>query len=58
MQQFSAGLAATISGSIVTEIAVQDSTVKAISGYHFVGYLAVGLTVIAMILGSRLKAVK
>jgi hypothetical protein len=58
MQQFSAGLAATISGSIVTEIAVQDSTVKAISGYHFVGYLAVGLTVFAMILGSRLKAVK
>lgn len=57
MQQFSAGLAATISGSIVTEIAVQDATVKAISGYHFVGYLAVGLTVIAMILGSRLKSV-
>jgi predicted MFS family arabinose efflux permease len=57
MQQFAAGLAATISGSIVTEIAVQDATVKAISGYHFVGYLAVGLTVIAMILGSRLKSV-
>jgi len=58
MQQFAAGIAATISGSIVTEIAIKDSELKSISGYHYVGYLAVGLTIIAMILGSRLKPVK
>jgi predicted MFS family arabinose efflux permease len=57
MQQFAAGLAATISGSVVTEIVVKDATIKAISGYHIVGYMAVGLTIIAMLLGSRLKAV-
>ena len=57
MQQFAAGLAATISGSVVTEIVVEDATVKAISGYHLVGYMAVALTLLAMFLGSRLKAV-
>ena len=57
MQQFAAGLAATISGSVVTEIVVEGAAVKAISGYHIVGYMAVGLTLIAMLLGSRLKAV-
>jgi predicted MFS family arabinose efflux permease len=58
MQQFAAGIAATVSGSIVTEIAIKDSELKSINGYHYVGYLAVGLTIIAMILGSRLKPVK
>jgi MFS transporter, DHA1 family, inner membrane transport protein len=58
MQQFAAGLAATISGSVVTEIVVENAAVKAISGYPIVGYMAVGLTLVAMFLGSRLKAVK
>jgi MFS transporter, DHA1 family, inner membrane transport protein len=55
MQQFAAGMAAIISGSLVTEIMIEDSTIKAIEGYPYVGYLAVGLTFVAMYLGSRLK---
>jgi predicted MFS family arabinose efflux permease len=58
MQQFSAGLAAIISGSLVTEVLTSDPDVKAIAGYPYVGYLAVLLTLIAMWLGSRLRAVK
>jgi DHA1 family inner membrane transport protein len=58
MQQFAAGMAAIISGSIITEIATANPEVKAISGYPYVGYMAVLLTIIAAYLGSRLKANK
>ena len=58
MQQFAAGMAAIISGSIITEIATDNPEIKAISGYPYVGYMAVLLTIIAAYLGSRLKANK
>ncbi len=57
MQQFAAGLAAIISGSIVTEILTDNPEIKALEGYPNIGYLAVLLTFVALYLGNRLKSV-
>jgi DHA1 family inner membrane transport protein len=56
MQQFAAGMAAMISGSVVSEIT--SGEIKTLIGFHYVGWLAVLLTLIAIFLSSRLIAVK
>jgi predicted MFS family arabinose efflux permease len=56
MQQFAAGMAAMISGSVVSEISVEKT--KTLVGFHYVGWLAVLLTIVAIFLGSRLIAVR
>ena len=58
MQQFAAGIAAIISGSLVTEIATSIPDVKAIVGYPLIGYLAVTLTLISMFLASMVQPVE
>jgi DHA1 family inner membrane transport protein len=58
MQQFAAGIAAIISGSLVTEIATSIPDVKAIVGYPLIGYFAVALTLVSMFLASMVQPVQ
>lgn len=53
MQQFAAGIAAILSGSIVTEVATAVPEVNGIVGYPLVGYLAVALTLVSMFLANK-----
>ncbi|AFC25194.1 MFS transporter [Saprospira grandis] len=58
MQQLAAGMAALISGNIVVEIAQKNTDVVAIGNYNYLGYLAVGLTFLAIFLGRKIVPLK
>lgn len=51
-QQFAAGIAALLSGSIVVEMN------SSLQNYQYVGYVAIGLTIFAMFVASSLRPAK